>query len=72
MLWSGLVTKEEKDEFTTSIHNLNQKIHKDERVDNSLLPFGDGLERFEHYHIIYTKNDIVILIIFHLGGCVLR
>jgi predicted O-methyltransferase YrrM len=43
MLWSGLVTKEEKDEFTTSVHNLNQKIHKDERVDNSFLPFGDGL-----------------------------
>ena len=43
MLWSGLVTKEEKDEFTTSVHNLNQKIHQDERVDNSFLPFGDGL-----------------------------
>ena len=43
VLWRGLVTKEEKDEETTSIHNLNQKIHKDERVDNSLLPLADGL-----------------------------
>ncbi|CAB4025411.1 catechol O-methyltransferase domain-containing 1 isoform X2, partial [Paramuricea clavata] len=43
VLWHGLVTKEEKDEVTTSIHNLNQKIHKDERVDNSLLPLADGL-----------------------------
>ena len=43
MLRRGLVTKVEKDEDTTSIHNLNQKIHKDERVDNSLLPLADGL-----------------------------
>ncbi|CAB4016487.1 SAM-dependent methyltransferase, partial [Paramuricea clavata] len=43
VLWGGRVTKEEKDEDTTSIHNLNQKIHKDERVDNSLLPLADGL-----------------------------
>jgi predicted O-methyltransferase YrrM len=43
VLWRGLVTKEEKDEETTSIHNLNQKIHIDERVDNSLLPLADGL-----------------------------
>ena len=43
MLWKGRVTKEDKDEETTSIHNLNQKIHKDERVDNSFIPFSDGL-----------------------------
>ena len=43
MLWRGLVTKEEKDLETTIIHNLNQKIHKDERVDNSFLPFCDGV-----------------------------
>ncbi len=43
MLWKGRVTKEDKDEETTSIHNLNQKIHKDERVDNSFLPLADGL-----------------------------
>ena len=43
MLWEGKVTKEDKDEDTTSIHNLNQKIHKDERVDNSFLPLADGL-----------------------------
>ena len=43
MLWYGWVTKKEKDEDTASIHNLNQKIHKDERVDNSLLPLGNGL-----------------------------
>ncbi len=43
MLWNGRVTKEDKDEETTRIHNLNQKIHKDERVDNSFIPFSDGL-----------------------------
>ena len=43
MLWKGRVTKEDKDEETTRIHNLNQKIHKDERVDNSFLPLADGL-----------------------------
>ena len=43
VLWEGLVTKEDKDEKTTSIHNLNQKIHKDERVDTSFLPLADGL-----------------------------
>ena len=43
VLWNGLVTKDDKDETTTSLHNLNQKIHKDERVDNSFLPLADGL-----------------------------
>ena len=43
VLWSGRVVKDEKDEVTTVIHNLNQKIHKDPRVDNSLLPIADGL-----------------------------
>ena len=37
------MVKDEKDEKTTAIHNLNQKIHKDPRVDNSLLPIADGL-----------------------------
>ncbi|XP_028416960.1 probable caffeoyl-CoA O-methyltransferase 2 [Dendronephthya gigantea] len=43
VLWNGRVVKNEKDEETTVIHNLNQKMHKDPRVDNSLLPIGDGL-----------------------------
>ena len=31
---------------------IKRFIKTSARVDNSLLPFGDGLERFEHYHII--------------------
>ncbi|XP_046862274.1 catechol O-methyltransferase domain-containing protein 1-like [Xenia sp. Carnegie-2017] len=42
-LWSGRVTKDEKDEKTKVIHKLNQFIHKDERVLCSLLPLGDGV-----------------------------
>ena len=34
---------EVKDEVTTVIHNLNVKIHNDERVDNTFLPTGDGM-----------------------------
>lgn len=45
VLWSGNVIQdpENMDEETLAIHNLNQKIHKDSRVDISLLPFADGV-----------------------------
>ena len=42
-LWDCKVMNEVKDEVTTVIHNLNVKIHKDERVDNTFLPTGDGM-----------------------------
>lgn len=43
VLWSGQVIEEEKDENTQALHDYNQKILADERVENVLLPIRDGL-----------------------------
>lgn len=43
VLWSGKVLDDEKDENTQALHNYNQKILADERVENVLLPIRDGL-----------------------------
>lgn len=44
MLWSGRVADaRETDADTASLRALNAKIGRDERVDASLLPIGDGL-----------------------------
>lgn len=43
VLWSGKVVENEKDKDTQAIHDFNQKINKDERVENLLLPVRDGL-----------------------------
>lgn len=43
VLWSGKILDETKDEDTQSIHNFNQKIQNDKRVENLLLPVRDGL-----------------------------
>lgn len=43
VLWSGQVIEEEKDENTQALHDYNQKILADERVENVLLPVRDGL-----------------------------
>lgn len=37
------VMKASRDEVTTAVHELNEKIHDDERVDVSMLPISDGL-----------------------------
>ncbi|MGH8175449.1 MAG: class I SAM-dependent methyltransferase [Steroidobacter sp.] len=43
-LWSGRVADpSERDENTAALRALNDKLHRDERVDLSLLPIGDGL-----------------------------
>ena len=42
-LWSGKVLAENKDADTQAIHNFNQKIQADERVENVLLPLRDGI-----------------------------
>ncbi|MGK2848928.1 MAG: O-methyltransferase [Minisyncoccota bacterium] len=39
----GKVLDEQKDEVTQAVHDLNQKIHKDSRVDMCMLPISDGL-----------------------------
>ena len=43
VLWSGQVLNDEKDENTQALHEYNQKILADVRVENILLPIRDGL-----------------------------
>ena len=44
VLWRGDVADEEvQDNRTNKIRALNQKIHKDERINLSLVPIADGL-----------------------------
>jgi len=42
-LWGGEVARPSKDADTLALQALNIKLHADERVDLSLLPFSDGL-----------------------------
>lgn len=44
VLWSGRVADpQDRDKSTQSIRNLNNNLHKDERVTLSLVPIADGL-----------------------------
>lgn len=45
VLWSGKITMPEKemDRETLALHQFNQFVHNDERVENLLLPIRDGL-----------------------------
>lgn len=43
-LWSGQVANpDDRDPNTAALRVLNDKLHRDERIDLSLLPVGDGL-----------------------------
>jgi len=42
-LWSGSVTRPAQSADTAAIQALNDKLHRDERIDLSLLAIGDGL-----------------------------
>jgi predicted O-methyltransferase YrrM len=43
-LWSGQVANpDDRDPNTVALRALNDKLHRDERIDLSLLPVGDGL-----------------------------
>jgi predicted O-methyltransferase YrrM len=44
VLWSGRVADDSiQDQNTKAIREFNQKIHRDERVDISMVPIADGL-----------------------------
>jgi caffeoyl-CoA O-methyltransferase len=43
VLWSGRVLEDEKDENTQALHDFNQMVLADDRVENVLLPIRDGL-----------------------------
>ena len=43
VLWSGKIVSQKQDKDTQVIHAFNQKIQKDNRVENLLLPVRDGL-----------------------------
>ena len=44
VLWGGATADDSiNDTDTTSIRALNDKLHRDERIDLSLVPIGDGL-----------------------------
>ncbi len=43
MLWSGAVARPAKDADTAALQQLNAKLHRDERIDLTLLTVGDGL-----------------------------
>ena len=42
-LWGGDVARPATDKDTLALQALNDKLHRDQRVDLSLLPVGDGL-----------------------------
>ena len=42
-LWSGSVARPAESADTAALQALNDKLHRDERIDLSLLPIGDGL-----------------------------
>jgi len=43
VLWNGSVARPASDADTTALQALNDKLHRDERIDLALLPIGDGL-----------------------------
>jgi caffeoyl-CoA O-methyltransferase len=42
-LWGGDVARPARDDDTHALQALNDKLHRDERIDMAMLPIGDGL-----------------------------
>ncbi len=43
VLWSGKVVHKRQDKDTAVIHQFNEKVNRDPRVENLILPIRDGL-----------------------------
>ena len=43
VLWGGSVARPATDADTRALQDLNDKLHRDERIDIAMLPIGDGL-----------------------------
>ena len=43
VLWNGRVARPAEDNDTAALQALNLKLHRDERIDLTLLPIADGL-----------------------------
>lgn len=43
VLWNGAVARTAEDADTAALQALNDKLHRDQRIDLSLLPVADGL-----------------------------
>ena len=43
VLWGGSVARPASDDDTRALQALNDKLHRDERIDLAMLPVGDGL-----------------------------
>ena len=43
VLWSGAVARPAHDDDTRALQALNERLHRDERIDLAMLPVGDGL-----------------------------
>jgi predicted O-methyltransferase YrrM len=43
VLWAGAVAQTSTDADTMALQALNAKLHRDDRIDLSLLPIGDGV-----------------------------
>lgn len=42
-LWNGDVARPAEDDDTRALQALNDKLHRDERIDVAMVPIGDGL-----------------------------
>jgi caffeoyl-CoA O-methyltransferase len=57
VLWSGKVLDANKDENTQALHDFNEKIMADDRVENVLIPIRDGLNVIRKKASTSTASD---------------
>jgi len=57
VLWSGKVLDANKDENTQALHDFNEKVLADYRVENVLIPIRDGLNVIRKKAATSTASD---------------